>query len=211
LAVRGPIKNTTLRDEHVEVTRRSVLNAVSRLLANYKRESISFAAVASEAQVSVRTVYRHFPRREDLFNAHWRFINAEIGLPRIPQDEAELMQIIPETIERYAQYEQLIHAYFIPEQGRDLAKAVQPEIREALLNVAAAHDGKKLDPQTMRWAAAVINCIFCLRGWLSLTEDWDMDADEASEVTRWAAHLILSGIRNRQNHGLEPLGKISGQ
>ncbi|MDQ3023267.1 MAG: hypothetical protein M3R04_02600, partial [bacterium] len=68
-----------------------------------------------------------------------------------------------------------------------------PKIRAALLQVVGA-DGR-LDTQTMRWAAATINCIICLRGWLSLTEDWDMDTTEASEVTAWAAHLIISGIR----------------
>jgi AcrR family transcriptional regulator len=191
-------KSTTLRDEHVEVTRRSVLSAVSRLLsAGRKREDISFAAVAAEAQVSVRTVYRHFPTREDLFNAHWRYINSEIELPRIPTDDAELRKLIPEAIRRYAQHEKLIHAYFVPEQGRDLAAAMQPRIREALQNVVNSQDHHKLDPQTMRWAAAVINCVFCLRGWLSLSEDWEMDSEEASAVTLWATELILAGIRPR--------------
>jgi AcrR family transcriptional regulator len=190
-------KHTTLRDEHVEVTRRSVLGAVSRLLEHKKREDISFAAVANEAQVSVRTVYRHFPTRDDLFNAHWKYINSEIELPRIPGNEAELMKLIPETIQRYSEYEKLIHAYFVPEQGRDLAKAMQPQIREAMLKVVEAADHHQLDPQTMRWAAAVINCVWCLRGWLSLTEDWEMDAQEASDVTTWAARVILDGLREQ--------------
>jgi AcrR family transcriptional regulator len=194
-----PVRSSTLRDEHVEVTRRSVLNAVSRLLSSKAREDISFAAVANEARVSVRTVYRHFPTRDDLFNAHWRYINSEIELPSIPGNEAELMRLIPAAIRRYAENEKLIHAYFVPEQGRDLAKAMQPRIREALLQVVAAHDHGTLDPQTMRWAAAVINCVFCIRGWLSLTEDWEMDEREASDVTAWASHLILSGIRSSGN------------
>jgi AcrR family transcriptional regulator len=196
MALEPKSRNSTLRDEHVEVTRRSVLNAVSRLLTTTTREEISFADVAEEARVSVRTVYRHFPSREDLFNAHWRYINSEIQLPSIPNDEAELMRLIPEAVRRFAANEKLIHAYFVPEQDRDLAKALQPQMREALLKVVAAQDGGKLDPQTMRWAAAVINCLFCIRGWLSLTEDWEMDEREASDVIAWASHLILSGIRS---------------
>src|SRR5688572_23447582 len=99
---RMPPRITTLRDEHVEVTRRSVLNAVSRLLATTKREDISFASVAAEAQVSVRTVYRHFSTKEALFDAHWRHINSEIKLPDIPQNESELLKMIPEVFERYS-------------------------------------------------------------------------------------------------------------
>ena len=87
-------------------------------------------------------------------------------------------------------------AYFVPEQDRDLAEALQPRIREALQQVVLAHNHGNLDPQTMRWAAAAINCLFCIRGWLSLTEDWEMDEHEASDMTAWAAHLILSGIRH---------------
>jgi AcrR family transcriptional regulator len=204
VATEPTTRSTTLRDEHVEVTRRSVLNAVSRLLTTSTREDISFAAVANEARVSVRTVYRHFPTRDELFNAHWRHINAEIQLPSIPVDEAALLKLIPEAIARYSRHEKLIHAYFVPEQDRDLAKALQPRIREALLQVVAAHNHGELDPQTMRWAAAVINCVFCIRGWLSLTEDWEMDEREAGDVTAWASHLILAGIRHASS---QPNGK----
>nr|MDQ3024281.1 TetR/AcrR family transcriptional regulator [bacterium] len=117
VADRPPIRSSKLRDGHVELTRRSILDAVSRLLAQGpKRDVISFAAVAKEAEVSARTVYRHYPTRDDLFNAHWAYIKSEIELPSMPQNEAELLKLIPEVISRYAHHEKLIHAYFIPEQ-----------------------------------------------------------------------------------------------
>jgi AcrR family transcriptional regulator len=194
LSREGTVRPSTLREEHVEVTRRSVLNAVSRLLERMKPEAISFAAVAEEAQVSVRTVYRHFPTKETLLDAHWRFLFNQITLRQTPSNQAELLALVPETLERYEQHEKLIQAYLVPDFGKDLADDIQAAIRTALRKVVQAEDHHKLGNENETLVAAAINCIFCLRGWLSMREDWNLNAQQIDQATRWALRLMLKAV-----------------
>ncbi len=57
-----------LRQAQAAETRRRILDCVSRLLAT-RTQRLSAAAIAREAGVSVPTVNRHFPTRQQLFEA----------------------------------------------------------------------------------------------------------------------------------------------
>jgi AcrR family transcriptional regulator len=57
-----------LRKLHSEQTANALLDAASSLVTAGDRE-VSYAEIARVAGVSVPTVYRHFPTREDLFRA----------------------------------------------------------------------------------------------------------------------------------------------
>jgi AcrR family transcriptional regulator len=58
-----------LRDEHKELTRRRVLEAVIELLAEGSLDELSVPAVADRSGVSLATIYRHFPTRAELLSA----------------------------------------------------------------------------------------------------------------------------------------------
>ena len=57
------------RREHAELTRRKIIDALVDLLVEERPATISIPAVARRANVSVRTVYHHFPTKEALFDA----------------------------------------------------------------------------------------------------------------------------------------------
>ena len=57
-----------LRDEQLEATRVRIVEAVARVLAR-GIVALSVPAVAREAEVSVATVYRHFPSKTELLRA----------------------------------------------------------------------------------------------------------------------------------------------
>jgi AcrR family transcriptional regulator len=62
------------RAEHVDATRRRIVEATVRLHTTVGPAATSIAAIAEEASVTRLTVYRHFPDLELLFeacNAHW--------------------------------------------------------------------------------------------------------------------------------------------
>jgi AcrR family transcriptional regulator len=61
--------DTSLRQAHAEDTAARILDAVHARLGKGDR-TLSYAAVAREAKVSVPTVYRHFPTQDDLFRAY---------------------------------------------------------------------------------------------------------------------------------------------
>ena len=58
-----------LRAEQLEQTRLRILEAMADVLADEEVEEVTVPLVAMRARVSVRTVYRHFPTKEALFDA----------------------------------------------------------------------------------------------------------------------------------------------
>lgn len=57
------------RSEQKEATR--ILDAAGRLMENRGLEELSYAAIAAEAGVQERTVYRHFRNRSALLDGLW--------------------------------------------------------------------------------------------------------------------------------------------
>ncbi len=64
----------SLRDRSREDTRRKIVEAAFRLHARHGGLATSYAMIAREADVSVPTVYNHFPTRDDLFAACTRHV-----------------------------------------------------------------------------------------------------------------------------------------
>jgi len=58
-----------LRAEQLEQTRLRILKAMADVLADEAVDEVTIPIVAMRARVSVRTVYRHFPTKEALFDA----------------------------------------------------------------------------------------------------------------------------------------------
>ena len=67
----------SLRDRSREETRRKIVEAAFRLHGRHGGLSTSYAMIARAADVSVPTVYNHFPTRDDLFAACTRHVPKE--------------------------------------------------------------------------------------------------------------------------------------
>lgn len=63
-------KTTSLRDRYKEMSRERILDAALELIAD-SGNALTIAAVAQQAEVTDRTVYRHFETREALLDAVW--------------------------------------------------------------------------------------------------------------------------------------------
>ena len=64
-----------LRQEQAQATADRILAALCELLVDERPASVSIPAVARRAGVSVRTVYSHFPTKDDLFEALGPYVN----------------------------------------------------------------------------------------------------------------------------------------
>ncbi len=59
---------TDLRRRRAEVSKQAIRDAVAQLLLDEHPSKLSIPAVAAQAGVSVRTVYRYFPTKQDLLD-----------------------------------------------------------------------------------------------------------------------------------------------
>src|SRR3954462_3895697 len=77
---------TSLRDQHAAVTRTRLLSAVAELLEAERAEDLTMPGVAAASGVSLRTVYRYYPTREQLLEAAGRWIGDELFGHPYPRD-----------------------------------------------------------------------------------------------------------------------------
>jgi AcrR family transcriptional regulator len=65
--------SSKLRTRQKEQTGELILSSVAALLNRGGLAAVTIAAVAQQAEVTERTIYRHFATREDLLGAFWQW------------------------------------------------------------------------------------------------------------------------------------------
>ncbi len=109
--------HSPLRGAQAAATRERILEAVGTLLD--KGQEPTFALIASEAGCEQRTVYRHFPNKDELAAAFWtwqaRLLGPEEGEP---STEDELLARVQAAFVGFDAHERHIRAMLHTEHGR---------------------------------------------------------------------------------------------
>src|SRR2546423_2456900 len=90
------VYESPLREEQAAATRERILGALRDLIVEEHPANVTMADVAKRAKVSERTVYRHYPTREELFQALfvWAVTAGEDLSPLRASDPAGLVAIV---------------------------------------------------------------------------------------------------------------------
>lgn len=81
----------TLADRKNEMTRQLILDAAVEMLEQAPVNELTVRAVAGQANISERTVFRYFPSRDDLIDAVVGEIRVRMALPAAPASIEELL------------------------------------------------------------------------------------------------------------------------
>jgi len=158
-------------------------------------DDLTFAAVAARAGVQERTVYRHFPRREDLEAALWGWIVQNLTHADFAASgEEQLIAAMRRSFAGFDADAALIAAMLHSPQGLDVRRRQQPK-RRAMFEACA--DGVIPGaPQAVRGrAAAVLQVLYSAASWDLLRSFWDMDASEAADAIELGIRCFLTGLR----------------
>ena len=104
---------------------------------------LTYAAVAAAARVQERTVYRHFPAKQDLEAALWDWIvqhltHADFGA----RDEEQLVAAMRESFAGFDADASLIQAMLRSPQGLGVRRRQQP-MRRAMFEACAGKRGPR--------------------------------------------------------------------
>jgi AcrR family transcriptional regulator len=181
-----------LRKAQSAETRDRILEAAKTLLHRSSVrdwQSLTIRAIAEEAGVSERTVYRHFSDERGLRDAVMHRLEEEAGI-----DLAELqLQDIAEVAARI-----FAHVSTYPAEKRTLDSTMA----EALLRQREAlHDA--LEPWTNEWSAptsaavaALFDMLWSVGSYERLAVDWQLPSDQAIGTLTWAIGLVEEAIRD---------------
>jgi AcrR family transcriptional regulator len=185
--------NSPLRASQTEQTREAILGALERCLERSDASEVSIEAVALEARVERRTVFRHFASREALFDAFWPWFNARLALTLAPETAVALAQAPRTAFARFDEVEGVIRAGLHSASGRTMRARAAPARREAFARALASVLDGRPEPERRR-VLALAHLLYSAPAWEVMKDFGGLTGPEAGEAASWALALILSAV-----------------
>lgn len=186
---------TTTADLHREATRKAILDAALAQLRESPASVFSHETVASGAGVSARTVYRHFPTRNDLTGALWEKLRDDTGT-RWPHSEKEIVPFLRQTFRQFEDVAELTRAAIAASASTGYSVHGSSEGRQAfreslseLLGFVGPAEGKRL--------VAACLAIYSAPFWQMLRDRGQLSATEAEQAAVTAMQAVLSTARSK--------------
>jgi AcrR family transcriptional regulator len=189
----GGSYHSPLRESQAAATRERIAEACVALMQ--RGADLTYAAVAASAGVQERTVYRHFPKKEDLEAGLWDWIVAHLTHADFTaRDEGQLVAAMRDSFAGFDADAALIQAMLHSPQGLDVRRRQQPA-RRAMFEACVDSAVPGAPPQVRERAAAVLQVLYSSASWDLLRSFWDMDAADAADAIELGIRSLLSGLR----------------
>lgn len=186
--------NSPLRQEKARETREAILKALYRLMsASGMPDEISMETIATEAGVQRRTVFRHFPTKDDLLAAFWPWLNDMMGASIAPKDVDAIVEGPTEAFPRFDAHEAAIRASLHSRTGRDM-RAAMIAGRRLIFAAALAPRLAHLSPAEARRVEALAHLLYSASAWEVLKDYGGLTGAQAGEAASWALETILSAV-----------------
>ena len=161
------------------------------LLVEERPSTISIPAVARRANVSVRTVYHHFPTKEALFDALPEAARFRGGRPAMadPESPKELAAMAAEAFSYFRDNEALFNAMRVSEASEQVTRELD---RRAVARVArvVAPLAEKLDKDDLHQLQGLFGALMSYDTYRALTRRYGLSSEDAAEVTAWAVTTL---------------------
>lgn len=188
--------SSPLRAEQAAATRDRIVDAAVELLQVADPGTFGMQQVADQAGVSLRTVYRVFPTKDDLLDGVLTAIKERFdeiaGTP--PRTREEFDASVPGAVRAVFELEPLYRALFATTAGRETHQRGAGE-RQATFETAFADDLAGLPPERVRMVVSVLHLLTSSRSVLWLKDYAGLDADEASSAIGWAVAALANAAR----------------
>lgn len=184
-----------LRAEQQEATRRRILQAMADVLADEAVDDVTVPIVAMRARVSVRTVYRHFPTKEALFDAfaEWAEENLQLVVHSYPDTLEGVLEMAPALYRMYDEREPLIRA-LLSKRGQEI-RARTRHRRLQTFEKAMRELTESLEPAERRRALAVVYLLVSAPAWQAMRDQWELEGEEAGQAAAWAVRVLTDELR----------------
>ena len=195
---------TDLRSRQKALARRAILEALADLIAETRHLDFSVQEVAARAGVSLRTVYNHFPSREDLLD------ELLDGVDVADQDplalDHDLVEVAVQPVEQLVEAAAANFRIFedlggLSEAWVQVGALVPPaaeehEHRTARMVELVADALPDLDPAQQRVVGTLVRHLFGQHTWYLMTRDYGLSIDDTVEAARWAVAALLDAARD---------------
>jgi AcrR family transcriptional regulator len=180
----------------MEQTRLRILEAVTEVVADPATDEVTIPLVARRARVSLRTVYRHFPTREALFDdwAGWVDEHLRLQLQSYPESADRLAPFALELYRSYDQNQSVVKAMLHSNAARPVRQRTR-RTRQRQFQRAMSELTDRLGPRERSQALAVVYLLVSAPGWEAMRDQWGLDGAEAGKAAAWAVRVLTDELR----------------
>lgn len=190
----------SLSERHVELSQQLILDAAAELLEHASVAELSVRAVAKQAGIAERTVFRHFPTRDALLDAVAADVTRRLDLPPDP-DSLEVLLEFPEVL--YQRFEAnaaltraILHSELLHRvRGRD-AERRGVAVRRLVDSLAPGRTERE-----RKLATASIRYQIIASTWHYYRANFGLSLRESIDCAKLAIAQALSGLGARQAKG----------
>jgi AcrR family transcriptional regulator len=187
---------TTLREQHLLATRERILSAVAELIERGHPDELTMPGVAKASGVSLRTVYRYYPTREQLLEAAGRWIGDELFKHPYPRDLDEVADLYQEGCRDFDERPGLARALAQSQLGQRARGYRRRERLEAIRRALRA-ELTELGEEELRQAEAVLAYLHSILAYTSLREENGLSGEEIGQAVGWAIRTLTEDLRKR--------------
>jgi AcrR family transcriptional regulator len=186
----------SLREQHAEATRERILTAVAELLEREEAEELTVPAVAEASGVSLRTVYRYYPTREDLLEAAGRWIGDELLRHPYPRTLDEVGEFFRVGCRDFDEHPGLVRALALSQLGQRVRGYRRRERLDAISQ--ALRSELDLPEAELRRAEAVLAYLHNILAYTTVREETGLSGDEIGAALGWAIETLVNDLRQRR-------------
>jgi AcrR family transcriptional regulator len=187
----------SLREQHAEATRARILSAVAGLLERGEAEDLTMPGVAEASGISLRTIYRHYPTREQLLEAAGRWIGDELLRHPYPRTLDEVAELFRAGCRDFDEHPGLVRALALSQLGQSVRGYRRRERLEAI-SAALRSEVGGLPEEELRRAEAVLAYLHNMLAYTALRDESGLSGDEIGEALGWAIETLVKDLRKRR-------------
>lgn len=171
-----------------------MLEAAIAQLESNAADDVSMAEIAETAGVSLRTLYRYFPDRASLLRAAGEHLYDSLGVPFEIAGPETISASLLDAAKRLSTRPELTRALVRTPGGRATRTPVRGR-RVQAIRAALEPVTEGLDPDTARWATAVIAHLCSAASWVFIADDQGLDDADAQRAVAWAIDFLVSSLQ----------------
>lgn len=193
------VTSNSLREQNALAARERILSAVAELIEQADPGELTMPAVAEASGVSLRTIYRYYPTREELLEAAGRWIGDELYKHPYPRDLDEVADLYQQGCHDFDERPGLARALAVSQLGQR-ARGYRRRERVEAIRRALRDELPGLNEEELRQAEAVLAYLHNILAYTSLREEHGLSGEEIGQAVGWAIRTLTEDLRKRNSN-----------
>jgi len=189
-----------LRTRQLALARRAILEACADLVTERRHLDFPMKDVAERAGVSLRTVYNHFPTREDLLDALGKAFDEEMsdrGGPSATDlhTRADLLRAVSVNLRLFDELGGISEAFAqmpLADAGRNSGRRARTELIVEHIKTLMP-DVPEADATEI---ALMLRHLLSHRSWFWLSREYGLTTEQVSQVVAWAIATLIDAAQS---------------